>query len=197
MSEANKQKINANVVFIGKTFMIVHENKDTKNVIFRFNDAGDAQATIDAMKKHINENNINVLNASSYVFFDESQENSKPINESKEFFEDESLLEMEMFNVKRRDIMSLKEFMKTTENASKLIAGKGDISKNKKGYLKEFTRKITRDKLFMHPIYDSTYMAIDISQGKKVEVPYLEPIPYGAHGAPAKSKAKPKSKSNK
>ena len=188
-------KIPANLVLAGSYFMLIHEG-DYPDVTFGFTNASDIQETIDRLKKYVDDNNVEVLNRASFKLFNEIEmvEESTPINENKNFIKDPMLLEMEMFNVKRRDIMSFADFTKAPENASKLIKGKGDLAKNEKGYLKEYTRKIQRDPIFGHPVFDSTYRVVDISQGKKVDVPYLEALPFGAHGAPQKAETKPKVK---
>lgn len=83
----------------------------------------------------------------------------------------EKLNEMEVFNIKRRDIISFKEFAKAHEVASKLIKS----GKIKDAPLKEYLHKIERIDIFGHPSFDSTYNMLDKAQGKKVKDPTIGP----------------------
>ena len=83
-------------------------------------------------------------------------------NEALEVFslvtESQLILEMDLFDVTRRDLISFKDFLKSTERIQ---------NPPKRNYLKGFTREIKRHKLFTHPTFDSTYDAIEKSQTRE------------------------------
>lgn len=73
----------------------------------------------------------------------------------------EQLNEMEMFNVKRRDIMSFKEFSKIYDKVTDVH--KPGTHKTLKPYINE----IERLDLFGHEAFDPTYDMLDKAKGKK------------------------------
>lgn len=86
---------------------------------------------------------------------------NEALNTHKILKESFMLLEMDLFDVRRRDILSFKDFTKACDNVHNLQPKKGQ-----KNYLKGYTREITRHKLFTHPSFDSTYGAVEKSQAK-------------------------------
>jgi len=72
--------------------------------------------------------------------------------------ESQLILEMDLFDVTRRDLVSFKDFINISDNVHKV---------KHKDYLKGFTREIKRHKLFTHPTFDSTYDAVEKSQTRE------------------------------
>jgi len=71
------------------------------------------------------------------------------------------LNEMEMFNIKRREIMSYKEFIKIYDKVT-------DVHKpNTHDTLKPYIHEIKRLDMFKHEAFDPTYDMLDKSKGKK------------------------------
>jgi len=77
-------------------------------------------------------------------------------------FNFDEINEMEMFNIKRRDIISFKEFSKSYDNVTK-ITKPGD----KKAVLKPWIHEIKRLDMFSHEAFDPTYDMLDKAKGKK------------------------------
>ena len=73
----------------------------------------------------------------------------------------EQLNEMEMFNIKRREIMSFKEFAKAYDKVT-------DVHKpGTHKTLKPYIHEIKRLDMFGHEAFDPTYDMLDKAKGKK------------------------------
>lgn len=71
----------------------------------------------------------------------------------------EILLEMEMFDINRRDITSFEDFKKAHEDAGFAQ----ELDKDRKpAKLQEYQRRIKRHSSFNHPTWDSTYKGLGI-----------------------------------
>lgn len=168
--------IPAKLIFAGHAFIIEPEDKEAlPEVTFGFSGENDIRQAIEDLKSYIQKNNINVTNQDSFAFFQEVEllgEDSPVMVQIQESRNaglpvDMSILEMEMFNVKRRDIISFKNFLKVPEKAGEAVMATGGLDKNKKKYLVDFTHEISRDPLFSHPQYDLTYDMLEKSKGAK------------------------------
>ena len=157
-----------NVRFSKTELMLVPVDIDESIIKFKFDmECNSLNYAIEKLKLHVKENSLIVLNKESLKLFAEKM----TINGSKVF-------EMEMFDVKRRDLISFKDFLKIPEKAGKII--ENGKKKDKDKVLKEFTREIERSPMFSSPNYDPTYRAIDVGRKKK-NVKQLELSPMAPY----------------
>ena len=137
--------INANLKKQKNEYVIKFNDKNNLDIIIE--SLEDDELTKLKVKKYIEYNSIILENANSFNFL------------SNEYSFDPSLKidEMDLFDVKRRDLVNLNTFLKSYDNVNKVIKPK----KNKKELKGAFT-SIKRDEIHKPDVYDSYYKAFGI-----------------------------------
>lgn len=127
-------KIQATLVYVNSSLIICPLDESVKEEVFSAETTMELIKKIPALLARVNEGNFEIVNSDSYSFFSEPEKFSADaitkLNESVKrtgtIGELGSLLEFEMFNVKRKDIMSFKEFLKCAAAASQIeTTGRG------------------------------------------------------------------------
>ena len=99
---------------------------------------------------------------------------------------------MEMFNVHRRDIMNLNDYMDLKKpgfggpNSAKMYRDGSGKKVNKNPKLDGYQRVVDRHPAFGHPVYNPTYKAMsnDLVYKQERKKPYNYPDPYTNMGLP-------------
>lgn len=122
------------------------------------NELHNTELTKMKVRAYVEVNDIIVENLNDYDFLGESYsfDGLEPINE------------MDLFDVERRDLTTIKQMLKASENASKLIPSKKNYTGNR---MKCAVREIVRDGLHQLEQFDSLYNAIGILKSQPVKKP--------------------------
>lgn len=163
--ETNSQT-NATILYAGRSFYVQFENAEKEDLVFTYENTSQVGTTVSALLAAINEQSINILNKDSFKFFQSAMSELSAVNESLTP-EDEALLEFEMFNVTRRDVVSFADFLKNAKNASELVKSGKDLPTRK--FQLGFMHEIQRDPTFKHPAFDSHYKSFGTKDKKKRE----------------------------
>lgn len=145
---------NANLLYVGRAFYVQFLDESTEDLVFAYENPAQIYSKVNEMLGAIERDGINIINKESYKFFSEKLDETRQLNESMSE-EDEALLEFEMFDVKRRDVVSFAEFLKNAENYSKVTPSGKDLPNRK--FELGFMHEIKRDPLFKHPAFDNLY----------------------------------------
>jgi len=99
------------------------------------------------VNSYIKYNNIILENANDFDFLsnDYNFSNIEPINE------------VDIFDVERRDLVNISDFINSYKSVSKNIK-----PKKKKKYLKDFQQTIKRDDIHKSSVFDNLYQALGI-----------------------------------
>lgn len=160
------QKIDANLLYAGTAFYVQFVDEGKEDLVFKYENASEMGATVANLLKAVNEQNINVINKDSFRFFEGPMDELVNINENLDP-EAVALLEFEMFNVTRRDVVSFADFMKNAKNITKIVASGKDLAKRK--FQQGFTHEIKRDATFKHPAFDNLYKSFGTKNKKERE----------------------------
>lgn len=123
-----------------------------------------AERTQLKVKQYVDANMILVENIGDFQFMQDqhSFDGIEPINE------------MDLFDVERRDLTTVKELLKAPENASKVIPANTTYP-NKR--MQGSTREILRDGLHKLDQFDSLYNAVGILKSEPAKKPKRKPKP--------------------
>lgn len=145
---------NANLLYVGRAFYVQFLDESREDLVFAYENPAQIYSTVNQMLEVIEREEINIVNKGSYKFFEEKLDESRQLNESMSDA-DEALLEFEMFDVKRRDVVSFAEFLKNAANYNKVTPSGKDLPSRK--FELGFMHEINRDPLFSHPAFDNLY----------------------------------------
>lgn len=111
------------------------------------------------VKKYLQTNNILLENCKNFDFLNESYQFPEGI---------EDISEMDLFDVERRDLYSMKDVLDAPNKAHKVIKANTMYPKKR---LKGMTRQIVRDGLHKPEQFDSLYNAMGILQEEPARKP--------------------------
>lgn len=163
MKDGITEKRTASILYAGNAFYLQFLNENTEDLVFSYADPKDIKNAVRALVETIKRENIYVVNGDTFKFMQDNGIES--IMESAEYAEDVELLEFEMFDVKRRDIMSFKDFLKSAGNASDAVESGADLPNRK--YQLGFMHEIKRNPLFKHPAFDNLFKSFGERDEKK------------------------------
>jgi hypothetical protein len=145
---------NANLLYVGRAFYVQFLDESREDLVFAYETPAQIYSTVNEMLEVISAEGINIVNKESYKFFNEKLDENRQLNESMTS-EEEALLEFEMFDVKRRDVVSFADFLKNAANYNKVTPSGKDLQNRK--FELGFMHEIQRDPLFKHPAFDNLY----------------------------------------
>ena len=122
------------------------------------NEMKNSETTKLKVKSYIDTNGLIVENKTEFDFLGESYafEGAEPINE------------MDMFDVDRRDLTTMKDVLKAPDKAHKTVPANKTYFKKR---LKDTELTAERSNLHQHPAFDSAYEASGVTKNEKAKKP--------------------------